>query len=381
MIRIASMVGARPQIIKSAALSRVFREQYAGSIREEIIHSGQHYDMNLSEIQFREMDLKKPDHFLEVGSQSHARQTAAILRKTEDILKRIKPDCLVVYGDTNTTLGGALAAAKLGIPIAHVEAGLRSFNKAMPEEINRIVCDHISTFLFAPTRTGLDNLVREGFKDQPGKPCSPDHPGVFFTGDVMYDNCLFYLNRDHQAPAILERYGLENRRYFLCTIHRDFNTDNPEKLRAVFDALKELSVIFDALIVLPLHPRTMNALKNNLSDEYTRLITESTSFIILSPLSYPEMLILGKRCDMVLTDSGGVQKESFFLGKPCVVLREETEWNEIIEHKAGILAGADKTRIIQAAGTLFGRKEANYPLVFGNGQAAEKIAGILKDFL
>ncbi len=373
MIKIVTIIGARPQIIKAAALSRAIRNKYYGEIGEVIIHTGQHYDENMSNVFFNEMGIPEPDYNLGVGSGTHGRQTAAMIEKIEDILIKEKPDFVVLFGDTNSTLAGSVAAAKIHIPIAHIEAGLRSFNKSMPEEINRIVCDHTSTLLFTPTRAGLNNLIREGFKPHNNPPYTTDNPGVFHCGDVMYDNSLFFGELAEKKSDILERLNIISGGFVLATIHRDNNTDNPERLSAIFAALYTIAKDNEIDVVLPLHPRTSKMMRQNLSEELNDKIESSSFFKIIPPASFFDITALERNCKIVMTDSGGVQKEAYFFKKPVVILRPETEWVEIVENGTGIISDADTEKTIEAYNYFEGVETLNFPPVFGDGKAAEFI--------
>ncbi|MBN2172682.1 MAG: UDP-N-acetyl glucosamine 2-epimerase, partial [Bacteroidales bacterium] len=267
MKNIITIIGARPQIIKAAALSRAIREKFSGEIKEILVHTGQHYDENMSGVFFEEMNIPKPDFNLGVGSQNHGKQTAEMIEKTEELLMIKKPDFVILYGDTNSTLAGSVAASKLRIPIIHIEAGLRSFNKSMPEEINRIVCDHTSTLLFTPTRTGLNNLIREGFNPSAKPPYNADNPGVFHCGDIMYDNSLFFGSLAEKKSKILSKYSLQENKFVLGTIHRDNNTDDPIRLNSIFEAFLELASDNYIDMVLPLHPRTLKMMAQNLTNK------------------------------------------------------------------------------------------------------------------
>ena len=371
MIKIVTIIGARPQIIKAAALSRSIRNSFAGQISEVIVHTGQHYDSNMSQVSFDELGIPAPDYNLGVGSGSHGRQTALMITGIEEILLKEKPRFLVLYGDTNSTLAGAIAAAKLRIPIVHIEAGLRSFNKSMPEEINRIMCDHASTLLFSPTTTGFDNLLREGFNEKNQQPYTSDNPGIFHCGDIMFDNSLFFAEIAEQKSRVLIEWGLPKNNYLLATIHRDNNTDIPERLTQIFNALLTISTEHNLAIALPMHPRTAGLLKQNLNPELYQLITSSSWIRIMPPVSFLDMIALEKNARMVITDSGGVQKEAYFFSKPCVIVRPETEWVEIVEAGAGVIADADFHRIVAATRKFIEQPPADYPAVFGDGKAAE----------
>jgi UDP-GlcNAc3NAcA epimerase len=373
MLKILTIVGARPQIIKAAALSRAIRTAYADQIKELIVHTGQHYDENMSAVFFEELGIPKPDYNLQVGSGSHGKQTAAMIIALEEIFLKERPNALVIYGDTNSTLAGAVAASKIHIPIVHIEAGLRSFNKAMPEEINRILADHVSTLLFCPTMTGYKNLVREGFKEDNEGPFNADNPKIVHCGDVMYDNSLYFsLIADHKT-SILKEQGLHNEDFVLATIHRNNNTDDPGRLTALFSAMQQISRNEKIKIVLPLHPRTAALLEKNLPAALYNDIKANTDFKILKPVSFLEMIALEKHARLVMTDSGGVQKEAFYFSKPCIILRPETEWVELVECGAALITDADESRIMEAFLALSGKKEMSYPPYFGDGHAAEFI--------
>lgn len=373
MITLVTIIGARPQIIKAAALSRAIKTHYSQSIREIIVHTGQHYDENMSQVFFNELGIPAPDYNLNTGSGSHGKQTAAMITGIEEILLNEKPNGIVLYGDTNSTLAGAIAASKIHVPIVHIEAGLRSFNKAMPEEVNRIMCDHVSTLLFSPTKTGFDNLQREGFKLNNEKPYNADNPKIYHSGDVMYDNSLYFSDVAEQKTDILQKHQLSQANFILATIHRNNNTDEPVRLNALFSALYKLSEEKQLTVVLPLHPRTAKLLQHNLHPELYKQVSESKRMKLTEPVSFLEMIALEKNCRMVMTDSGGVQKEAFYFKKPCVILRPETEWVELVECGSAIIADADEARILAAYDTLSANRDLQYPPFYGNGKAAEFI--------
>lgn len=414
-LKILTVVGARPQIIKAAAISRAIKSSFFGKISEKILHTGQHYDANMSEVFFSELGIPAPDFNLNVGSGTHGSQTALMISGIEKILIAEKPDLLILFGDTNSTLAGAVAASKLHVPVAHIEAGLRSFNKSMPEEINRIMCDHASTWLFVPTIAGLTNLEREGFDVDDSriaqKKVNIDNPGVYHTGDIMYDNSLFFSDvADEKAPlsgilrkvfkdgfrnlSAADRAGewhLKRGEYVLATIHRDNNTDNPERLNDIFRALADIAE--GVTVVVPLHPRTEKMLEKVLDpmlyervvrlreridsgDFLSGALSDNPGILLLPPASFFEMISLEKGARMVITDSGGVQKEAFFFNKPCLILRHETEWVEIVECGAARLVDADYDSIIDGYSD-FLNKSVIYPEIFGDGRAAEKILGII----
>jgi UDP-N-acetylglucosamine 2-epimerase len=368
-MKILTVVGARPQFIKAAPFSRAARQRHT----EILVHTGQHYDPQLSDVFFEELALPRPDYHLDVGSATHGRQTAQMLERLEDVMRRETPDVVVIYGDTNSTLAGALAAAKLAIPIAHVEAGLRSHVRDMPEEINRVVADRLSTWLFAPTTTAIDNLRLEGIaiagEDVPRQPTTNDkRPSAYLTGDIMYDALLQHATIATEKSIILRDLGLEPGAYAVATIHRAANTDHVAKLGEIFDALALLALLGEPVVV-PLHPRTKAALLG------TDIEVEPPVRII-DPVGYLDMLQLQRNARVVLTDSGGMQKEAYLLGVPCVTLRDETEWPETLEGGWNVLAGADCERILAAARRP--RPASDPAPVFGDGHAAESILEILE---
>lgn len=399
--KLLSIIGARPQIIKSAAISRAIRDHYSNYFEEIILHTGQHYDQNMSDVFFIEMEIPQPHYNLSVGSGSHGLQTAKMIQGIEEVLVATKPDAVIVYGDTNSTMAGAIAASKLKIPVVHIEAGLRSFNKSMPEEINRIVCDHTSTMLFTPTRTGLKNLEREGLHcsdggdniEMEGEEFSMDNPGVFHTGDVMFDNTLFFaelaekknplskfklqqLNKPTSAEKSNE--SLKPNEYVLATIHRDSNTEDAYRMKSIFNALIDLSEQYEKIIVMPLHPRTAKVLEERLGDELYKKVLNSKFIKVVPGVSFFEMITLEKNAELIITDSGGVQKEAYFLGKPCLILRPQTEWVEIVEKGAALLVDDDYDDILKGYAKMRGR-QINFPPIFGDGKAAENILGIIKN--
>ena len=368
-MKIVTVIGARPQIIKAAALSRAIKTHFAKEIQEVIVHTGQHYDDNMSQVFFDELGIPRPDYNLHVGSASHGVQTARMTEGIEDILVKEQPDFIVLYGDTNSTLAGAVAAAKIHVPIVHIEAGLRSFNKSMPEEINRIVCDHCSTLLFSPTHAGVENLKREGFPMDNDGPYTIDNPKVFHCGDIMYDNSLHFANVAEEKTDLIKRMELGDKSFILATIHRDSNTDHPERLNAIFSAILQLSE--ECPIVLPLHPRTAKLLKTNISAEKQTKLFDSQNVKLIPPVSFLEMIALERHAQLIMTDSGGVQKEAYFFKKPGIILRPETEWVEIVETGNAILADADECRIMGAWQHFKGNPPTVFPEIFGDGHAAE----------
>lgn len=318
MTKLLTVIGARPQFVKAAVLSRLIRDRFSSSFEEVLVHTGQHYDQNMSEVFFQEMDIPKPRVNLEIGGGSHGQMTGRMLELIEKQLLEHNPDYCLVYGDTNSTLAGALAAAKLHIPVVHVEAGLRSFNKAMPEEINRIMTDHISEYLMCPTETAVNNLRNEGIVK-----------GVYNIGDIMLDASLYYRSRSHKLRVKVPED------FYLITLHRAENTDDPRRLEAIVKALNEHK---DLQGILPLHPRTRQALERN-------GFSFESNIQVIDPIGYLDMVALEDRCQFIVTDSGGVQKEAWFFQKPCITLRDQTEWVETVEAGGNVLVGADKEKI------------------------------------
>ena len=368
-MKLVTIIGARPQIIKAAALSRAIRNHYADQIQEVIVHTGQHYDDNMSQVFFDELQIPRPDYNLHVGSASHGVQTARMTEGIEAILIKERPDFIILYGDTNSTLAGAVAAAKIHVPIVHIEAGLRSFNKAMPEEINRIVCDHCSTLLFSPTLAGVENLKREGFPVDNDGPYTIDNPKVYHCGDIMYDNSLHFAAIAEEKTDINQRLELTAKPFILATIHRDTNTDHPERLSAIFRSILKLSE--ECQVVLPLHPRTAKLIKTNLDEDLQNQIFSCQNIKLIPPVSFLEMVALERHALLVMTDSGGVQKEAYFFKKPCVILRPETEWVEIVATGNAVLTDADEGRIIKAWQQFKDNPPTVFPEIFGDGHAAE----------
>ena len=379
-MKIVTVVGARPQFIKAAAVSRaikIFNRNcpYSGNaVREILVHTGQHYDYLMDKVFFEELRIPKPHYHLGVGSGSHARQTGLMLERIEAVLEKEKPEIVVVYGDTNSTLAGALAAAKLKIPVAHVEAGLRSYNRAMPEEINRLLTDHLSTILFCPTSKAIQNLSREGIKDRKTRV-------VINVGDVMYDSILFYSHLAEQRSTILKDLSLLSNtpnselvtpNYYLVTLHRAENTDDPKRLKSILKALKELGK--DIPMIFPLHPRTKKMM------EIYHLLGEAKGVKLIKPVSYLDMLKLEKNAKAILTDSGGIQKEAYWFRVPCFTLRKETEWVETIESGWNVLVGTETAKILhEVKKRVGGRRPPKVTKLFGDGKASEKIVQILSE--
>jgi UDP-GlcNAc3NAcA epimerase len=351
-VKIASIVGARPQFIKAWPVSRELRS--AGHV-ESIVHTGQHYDEQMSDVFFSEMGIARPDHFLEIGSGSHGDQTGRMLMAVEQTLIAERPDWVLVYGDTNTTLAAAIAACKLGVRLAHVEAGLRSYNRSMPEEHNRVLTDHCSDLLLCPTQTAVDNLGREGITR-----------GVHLVGDVMYDAVLAFGARARERSQVLASLGVAPGSYLLATVHRAYNTDDPIVLRRLLHALEAIG----ETVLLPIHPRTRARLAASGGVPTLQHVR------LLDPVGYLDMLALEQQARVILTDSGGVQKEAFFFEVPCVTLRPETEWVETVESGWNVLVGSDADAIVAAARSA-ARPSSKPPQVFGDGTAAQRIAALL----
>ena len=352
--KIITIIGARPQFVKAAVLSRVLLAY--DDVEEILVHTGQHYDHNMSDIFFEEMEIPKPKYNLDIHGLDHGAMTGQMLEKIEEVLKIEQPEWVLVYGDTNSTLAGALAARKKHIKVAHVEAGLRSFNMRMPEEVNRILTDRISDILFAPTQTAVYNLAREGF----------DHidAEIVMSGDVMLDAAMYYAQKSEEL-ASLPKAKLKGE-FILCTLHRAENTDDIVRLTAIVDALNTLNE--KTKVIMPLHPRTQNLLTQN---------GLNLKVDVIDPVGYFDMIELLKHCELVMTDSGGLQKEAFFFGKSCVTLRDETEWVELIENGFNVLAGADKERILEGVKIMMSNRPDFSIKLYGDGHAGELIADAL----
>jgi UDP-N-acetylglucosamine 2-epimerase len=374
-MKIVTIVGARPQFIKAAVLSRAImilnpKLPPKRRVKEILVHTGQHYDYLMNRVFFKELEIPKPDYNLGVGSGFHGKQTGLMLERVETVLEKENPDCVVVYGDTNSTLAGGLAASKMNIPVAHIEAGLRSHNRIMPEETNRVLTDHLSTFLFCPTDQAVKNLAKEGIK-------SGREKIVENVGDVMYDSILYYSKLAEKKSSIFEDLGFYNpksafriRQYYLATLHRAENTDDPKRLKSIFEALEEIGK--NVPVICPLHPRTGKMMKLH------HLSLDLSKVKLIDPVSYLNMLALEKNAKAILTDSGGVQKEAFWLRVPCFTLREETEWVETVRDGWNALVGTESKQIVKAVSRLKrGKMGQNRTRLFGDGKAGEKIVKIL----
>lgn len=354
-MKILTVIGARPQFIKASVVSKAI--QNSTILDEKIIHTGQHFDANMSNIFFDQLGIPKPHYQLDINSGSHGSMTGRMLEEIEKICLAEKPDRLMVYGDTNSTLAGALAAAKLHIPVAHIEAGLRSFNMQMPEEINRILTDQVSDILFCPTNTAVSNLKNEGFDKKPVQ--------VLNVGDVMQDSSLFFSERAIKGSSLVD---VPNERFIVATLHRAENTDDANRLKSIIEALNYIHEHIRP-VVLPLHPRTQKVVKS---------LGLELKMLVLEPVGYLEMIWLLKHCDAVVSDSGGVQKEAFFFKKPCVTMRDQTEWIELIEHGVNLLAGADTQKIIQSTEMMLGKTIEDPLSLYGGGHASQNIVNILE---
>lgn len=357
-MKIVTVVGARPQFVKAGAVSRVLRQKH----NEILIHTGQHYDENMSQVFFDELKIPKPDYNLCVGSGNHGQQTGRMLERIEGVLLEERPDMMIVYGDTNSTIAGAMAASKLHIPVVHVEAGLRSFNMAMPEEQNRVLTDHISKILLCPTNTAVENLKKEGIKDR-----------VFNVGDVMLDAAFHNIKIAQEKSDIINRLNINNQAYILSTIHRAENTDDISKLENILKVLVHL----EFKVVFPIHPRTRNIINTN---EQRFSFINHSNIMLIEPVSYLDMLVLEKNAKCIMTDSGGVQKEAYFFETSCITLREETEWIETLNDDWNILVGANQEKILEAVAKVFSKDYSAMPQkkYFGEGNASEKILQVIE---
>lgn len=356
-MRILTVVGARPQFVKAAAVSRALLKNE--KIKEIIVHTGQHFDNNMSDVFFQEMDIPRPDYNLQIHSGSHGAMTGRMMEGLEEIMLKEKPDYVLIYGDTNSTLAGAVTASKIHIPIAHVESGLRSFNMRMPEEVNRILADRLSAFLFCPTSQAIDNLKREGYDNFGGK--------IVFSGDVMFDAAMYYTQKSEENSKILDTLALKGKPFILATIHRAENTDNAQNLSAIFSAFTTLA--HECPVVLPLHPRTRKLIQShNIS---------TAGVTLIDPVGYFDMLQLIRNARLVITDSGGLQKEAYFFGKPCITTRNETEWTELVTYGYNILTGADSNKILEAYQQMRDKQITSDDNLYGQGDASDKIAQAL----
>ncbi len=381
-IKLLTIIGARPQIIKAAAISRAIKKNFSDKLEEIILHTGQHYDANMSQVFFDELGIPRPDHTFSLTGKTPEEQMKEMEEGISKIIKENNPTAVLVYGDTNSTYSGAKAAADLDVPVLHVEAGLRSYNDQMPEERNRVYADSVSTMLFCPTKTGYDNLVKQGFPENNLPPYNSRNPKIYHCGDVMYDNSMYFSEIAEKKTDILTRHSLEKNKFILATIHRNTNTDDEGNLNRIFSALNNLSNRYNIKILLPLHPRTKKMTAQLLKKDLKKAIEDNKNFVICDPVSFLEMIMLEKNCSIVMTDSGGVQKEAFYFKKPCIVLRTETEWVELVECGAAIVAGtSDEAKIISAFEKLYNDPPKKFPPYYGDAHAAEFICNeIIKNF-
>lgn len=367
---IVAFIGARPQIIKHSAIERAVKDHFLDRINLITIHSGQHYSAEMSDIFFEEMGIDPPHLNLNVGSSSHALQTAIMMEKLDHYLEQNPCDAFLVYGDTNSTLAGALVASKRHIPVVHIEAGLRSFDKMMPEEINRIMTDHVSSLLFCPTKAAIHNLKNESVvHHEVGR---INQPAVFYCGDIMYDNSLYFSNVSRGKTNFTDQLHLIDNQYILATVHRESNTEDPKKLASIFRAFLRITKETELKIVLPLHPRTKKAIKL-LPNEIIQNLEKDSSIQIIEPVGFLEMIALEKYAKMIVTDSGGVQKEAYFFQKPAIILRPNTEWVEIVQNGCAQTVDTDIDKIIQAVHYYLTKGNLQFPAVFGDGNAAQFI--------
>lgn len=361
MKKIVTIIGARPQFIKASVVSKAIQE--TAGLTEVLVHTGQHFDANMSDVFFDQLAIPRPDYQLNINGGSHGDMTGRMLIEIEKVLLEEKPECVMVYGDTNSTLAGALAASKLHIPVVHVEAGLRSFNMQMPEEVNRILTDRVSNILFCPTQAAVDNLQKEGY---PFITASGKQQRIEKVGDVMQDSAELFATRATRPSDFDLASG-----FILTTIHRAENTDHPERLASILEALNQAAQTTP--VVLPIHPRTRNII--------TKLNLDTSNLTLIEPVGYLEMLWLLKNCGLVVTDSGGVQKEAFFMGKACVTMRDQTEWVELVEAGANELVGADKQKILDAISANLNRAVQDENQLYGGGVAAKRVAAKLKELI
>ncbi len=380
MFKIATIIGARPQFIKAAPVSKAFKDH--PSFEEILIHTGQHYDKNMSKVFFEELGIPKEKYNLEVGSNSQTKMTAEMMVRMEDIFLSESPDAVLLYGDTNSTLAAALVASKMHIPVIHVEAGIRSKRKNRPEEINRIVTDHVSSILFPPTMEGEQSLKAEGIQNSESGQISNNNPIVLNVGDVMYDNFINLSDSIDSRKNILETYQIQENNFVLLTIHRPLNTDNLDKLKSILEAVNDIANQYKIPFLFPIHPRTRKCLATEELKETKEKLEKNQNILIVEPVSFIDMMVLQKYCKMVFTDSGGVQKEATFFDKPCVVLLETTPWKELVA--SGILTetGSDEKLIKSTFAEYFeDPKQYDVPKIFGDGNASIKIVENIEKFL
>jgi len=379
-LKIVTVIGARPQMIKAAAISRSIRGHFSKEITEVLVHTGQHYDRNMSQVFFDELGIPKEKYNLETGSGSHAEQTAKMMIAIEKVLLEEQPDALLVYGDTNSTLAACLVASKLFIPIIHVESGVRSYNKLYPEEVNRIICDHLSALLFVPSVAGMKSLELENIAHRATENGSADYnkQGVYLTGDIMYDNTLHFAGvAASGAEKINSKYGLPED-FILLTMHRPSNVDTQETLLDILTGIRTVSVSSGKQIVFPVHPRTKAIID---TDDALKSLIASFAIQLIPPVSFIEMIHLESTASVVVTDSGGVQKEAYFLGKPCLIMLDETPWSELVDSGTAILVGNSGQKIVSAYETLVNRQLTFDTTLYGDGKASEFIVAKILEHL
>lgn len=371
--KILTIIGARPQIIKSAALSRSIQSVYSENFNEIVIHTGQHYDKEMSDLFFNELELNEPQYNLGVGGVIDALQLSRMLTALADIIEKESPDCILVYGDTNSTLAGALTASKFSIPLIHIEAGLRSYDKTMPEEVNRVLTDHLSAILFCPTYSAIENLKKEGLVSSNSNNATSNAPKIFHCGDIMLDNSLYYSNTSASKSKVLEELELDTNEYLLVTVHRKENVDKPEKLGEILKGFLKLANSQPNPIVWPLHPRTKKAIYESLNVDLIKAFFANKNIKVTQPLGFLDMIALEKNTKLIITDSGGIQKEAYFFRKPCLVLRDNTEWIELVQNGNAMLCEIEASQILNKANTLMMKEDFTFPAFYGDGNAADFI--------
>lgn len=378
-MKLLTIIGARPQFIKAAALSRTILSYFKDEITEYILHTGQHYDPNMSDIFFEELNIPKPHFHFNFNNTTTKETHNQLVDEIRKVIQQLHPDMVLVYGDTNSTLAGAEAAHLEQVPLAHVEAGLRSYNDQMPEEHNRVQTDQWSQLLFAPTETAISNLTKEGIVNAKNTHDSQFPRLVVQCGDIMYDNSLYFAELSESRKEILKELRVKENQYVLATIHRNFNTDNLVRLISIFDALSEISK--EIPVLLPLHPRTLKSIVNEFEEEMLDKMEDASNLIIIEPLSFLEITFLEQHAKMIITDSGGVQKEAFFFKKPSLILRPETEWVEIVNSGAALLVDADPERIMEAFHRFSEHPPQKFPPIFGEGDSAHLILETMLQYL
>ena len=369
MFKIISIAGARPQFIKTAVMCRVINNYLAKKLNHKILHTGQHYDKSMSSVFFEELEMDTPAYHLNIHTNNNLYPIDEAVAKISAILKKESPDMLLVYGDTYSTLAGALASENCNIPIAHIEAGLRSYDLSMPEEYNRIETDKRATYLFCPTITAVQNLINENYYYDAKKPYCPKNKDIILSGDIMYDNAIFFKNKEILIAPNIKNYFENIPSFILCTIHRQHNTDESQRFKELLQAFV-LIANQQQHILFPIHPRTDKMLKQYIGEDIYHSFTTHPYIHIIKPLSYFEMMYAEQHATLIITDSGGVQKEAYFYQKPCIIVRDETEWVELLEHKSSILSTSTPEVMLKNYYTCIQQTNSNFPPVFGNGQAA-----------